>query len=379
MQAKSIRDKSETDQYDEEVCWQAVLARDTYYDGRFVYAVRSTGIYCQPSCPSRKPGRAQVIFFACAEAAEEAGFRPCRRCQGEMSAQAEHMQTELAQSVCRYIETHLDDTLTLEVLAGQMHISPYHLQRTFKRVMGISPRQYVDACRVQVFKSHLRNGEHVTGALYETGYSSSSRLYERANDWIGMTPATYRKRGKGMQIGYTIVACHLGRLLIAATQRGVCAVSLGDDDTALETALHAEYPAAIIQRSDQDFALWVEAILAYLDGNQPHLDLPLDLQATAFQWRVWQALRAIPYGKTRSYSDIARDLGQPTAIRAVARACATNPVSLVVPCHRAVGVDGSLRGYRWGLERKRALLEQERATEGKGERRKSPLQDGITE
>lgn len=352
-------------QPDEEQYWQAILARDTHFDGVFVYAVRSTGIYCRPSCPSRKPHRAQVVFFPQTSAAEQAGFRPCERCRPQEPAGNE--QAQLVQAVCRYIETHLEDPVTLKVLSKQVNVSPYHLQRTFKRVMGMSPREYADTQRMQAFKAQLREGRDVTTALYEVGYSSSSRLYERAATQIGMTPATYRKGGRGMRIGYTIVDSPLGRLLVAATQRGICAVSLGDNDADLEQTLRAEYPAAEIARSDNGFQAWVQTILAYLDGRHPDLDLPLDVQATAFQWRVWQALREIPYGSTTTYSELARSLGQPNATRAVARACATNPVSLVVPCHRVVGTDGSLRGYRWGVERKRKLLEQEQAEGRAGE------------
>lgn len=344
---------------EEERHWRAVLARDPRYDGTFVYAVVSTGIYCCPSCSARHPQREHVRFFSTPEAAAQAGFRPCQRCQPG-AARPQNVQAELVQTVCRYIEANLNSSLTLEALGAHANVSPHHLQRTFKRVTGISPRQYAEACRLGSLKAQLREGQAVTHALYEVGYGSSSRLYERAADQIGMTPATYRKGGQGMSIGYTIVDSPLGRLLVAATGRGICAVSLGDDDAALEAALREEYPAAAIQRDDEGFHAWVQAILDYLNGEHPHLELPLDVQATAFQWRVWEALRKIPYGTTRTYSEIARDLGQPTATRAVARACATNPVSLVVPCHRVVGTDGSLRGYRWGLERKRALLEQEK-------------------
>ncbi len=341
--------------------WRAVLARDSCYDGIFVYAVASTGIFCRPSCPARRPRREQVRFFATPEAATQAGFRPCRRCQPE-SAHSQNMQAELVQTVCGYIEANLDGTLTLEALGAHANVSPHHLQRTFKRITGISPRQYAEACRLGSLKAQLRAGQAVTHALYEAGYGSSSRLYERAAEQIGMTPATYRKGGQGMDIGYTIVDCPLGRLLVATTRRGICAVSLGDADTALELALHEEYPAATLHRDDAGFVPWVQTILDYLSGAQPQLDLPLDVQVTAFQWRVWEVLRKIPYGSTRTYGEIAQDLGQPTATRAVARACATNPVSLLVPCHRVVGADGNLRGYRWGVERKRALLEQEQAS-----------------
>jgi AraC family transcriptional regulator of adaptative response/methylated-DNA-[protein]-cysteine methyltransferase len=263
--------------------------------------------------------------------------------------------------ICRHIEANAGDPLTLDVLGACAGVSPHHLQRTFKQVIGITPRQYQDAWRLSRLKTGLRAGETVTGALYEAGYGSSSRLYERAPAQLGMTPATYRRGGRGATIHYTIVDCPLGRLLVAATETGICAVSLGNTDAELEAALRAEYPAAVIVRDEAGLAEWVGAILAYLEGQRPHLELPLDVQATAFQRRVWQELQRIPYGRPRTYGEIARRLEQPSAARAVARACATNPVALVVPCHRVVGEDGDLGGYRWGIERKRRLLAQEQS------------------
>jgi AraC family transcriptional regulator, regulatory protein of adaptative response / methylated-DNA-[protein]-cysteine methyltransferase len=342
----------------EENYWQAMLARDHSYDGTFVFGVRSTGIYCNPSCPSRRPRREQVVFFPLPEAAEQAGFRACRRCRpGETTLLAS--QVELVQQACRYIETHLDEPLTLTDLGAQVHLSSYHLQRVFKRVMGITPRQYAEAYRLGQLKAQLKDGEPVTRALYDVGYGSSSRLYERVPTQLGMTPTVYRQGGKDMRINYTIVDSPLGRLLVATTKRGVCAVSLGDTDSVLETALTREYPAAEIQRDDTDLGFEVNAIIEYLDGRQPHLNLPLDVQATAFRWRIWEELRHIPYGSTRSYSQIAQAVGNPRAARAVAQACAANPVALVIPCHRVVRENGESGGYRWGKERKQRLLAQE--------------------
>lgn len=342
----------------EEKYWQAVLTRDTRSDGTFVYAVRSTGIYCNPSCSARRPGREQVVFFPQPEAAEQAGYRACKRCRPQ-EASVYELQAEMVQHACRYIETHLEGPLTLDALGKEVSVSPYHLQRVFKRIMGITPRQYAQAYRLGQLKQQLKEGETVTTALYNTGFGSSSRLYEQAPAQLGMTPATYRRGGKSTHIGYTIVDCPLGRLLIAATEKGICAICLGDSDADLETALFSEYPAAEIQRDGVELSQWVNALLNHLSGQQPQLDLPIDVQATAFQWRVWESLRAIPYGSTRSYGEIAQDLGDPKAARAVARACATNPVAIVVPCHRVVREDGSLGGYRWGLERKQQLLAQE--------------------
>jgi AraC family transcriptional regulator, regulatory protein of adaptative response / methylated-DNA-[protein]-cysteine methyltransferase len=342
----------------EDQYWQAVMTRDEELDGVFVYAVRSTGVYCRPSCPSRRPKREQVLFFVRPEAAEEAGFRACKRCRPrELSSREE--QVALVQQLCHYIEEHLESQLTLTDLGEQAHLSPYHLQRVFKSVMGITPRQYAEACRMGQFKARLREGETVTTALFDAGYSSSSRLYERAPGQLGMTPVTYRKGGAGMQIRYTIVDSPLGRLLVAATEKGICSVCLGDDDAPLEMALRREYTAGDIQRDDTELSVEVNELLRYLRGQQPHLDLPVDVQATAFQWRVWQELRSIPYGSTRSYSEIAQAIGQPKARRSVAQACATNPAALVIPCHRVVRGNGDLGGYRWGVERKRRLLEQE--------------------
>ena len=351
--------------------WQAVLARDGRFDGVFVYAVRSTGIYCRPSCPSRRPRREQAIFFPAPDAAEQAGFRPCRRCQPRETG-LRHPHAELVDRVCRAIDARMkagsEERLNLEALSAEVGASSYHLQRTFKRIMGITPREYVDARRLGQLKARLKEGKDVTTALYDAGYGSSSRLYERASAQLGMTPGTYRGGGRDVRIRYTIADCPLGRLLVGATERGVSAVSLGDSDAPLEAALREEYPHAQLERESirsndrkaaSGLARAVRAIVAHLEGSRPRLNLPLDLEATAFQRRVWQQLGAIPYGSTRSYSDVARAIGRPKAVRAVARACATNPACIVIPCHRVVRTDGGLGGYRWGIGRKRKLLEKE--------------------
>jgi len=332
---------------------RAVEERDARYDGRFVYAVRSTGIYCRPSCPSRRPRPEQVVFFARPAEATAAGFRPCRRCQRPAS--------DLVARICRYIERNQGERVTLAGLARETGKSPFHMLRCFKQATGITPRQYAEALRLGRLKSLLKKGSDVTTALYEAGYGSSSRLYEQADARLGMTPGVYRRGGEGMSIHYTLADCHLGRLLVASTGKGVCFVSLGAAGAPLEKALHDEYPGAEIQRDTGKMGRWVGEIAAYLRGKQTRLDLPLDLQATAFQTRVWEELRRIPYGETRSYSEVAQRLGKPKAVRAVARACATNPVSLVTPCHRVVREDGDLAGYRWGVDRKRALLNLEHA------------------
>ncbi len=343
---------------EEAALWRAALERNADFDGVFVFGVRSTGIYCRPSCPSRRAARKHVVFFALPEDAEAAGFRACRRCRPR-DARSRNPRVELVHRVCRAIDSSPDVTHSLRALSARIGVSPYHLQRTFKGVMTITPRQYADMRRMDGLKRRLRQGQDVAGATYEAGFGSSSRLYERAAAQLGMTPATYRRGGRGMDIGYSIVDCALGRLLVAATERGVCAVSLGDCDAVLEAALRAEYPNALLHQ-DKSRGRWVSALVSHIDGRRPALNLPVDLQATAFQRRVWEELRRIPYGSTRTYTQVARAIGQPTAVRAVARACATNPVSVIIPCHRVIREDGSLAGYRWGLKRKQALLEKEK-------------------
>jgi AraC family transcriptional regulator of adaptative response/methylated-DNA-[protein]-cysteine methyltransferase len=265
----------------------------------------------------------------------------------------------LVQCACRLLENNDEPMPTLAELGAALDVSPAHLQRLFKRYLGLSPRQYADACRMGRLRERLREAKTVTSALYEVGFGSTRGLYERAATHLGMTPGTYRRGGRGMCLRFTLADCPLGRLLLAATERGVSAVYLGDRDEPLKRALRKEYPEATIERDDEVLRGWLEELLAHLRGRQPHLALPLDVQATAFQWRVWQELQRIPAGSTRSYRQVAEALGQPTAARAVARACATNPVSVVIPCHRVIRGDGDLGGYRWGLSRKRALLEFE--------------------
>ena len=329
--------------------WRAVLARDRRCDGAFVYAVRSTGIYCRPSCASRRPRRTQVTFFLVPEAAEREGYRACRRCH-PAQAVASDPAIAMVRDACRALDAG-------ETPTGD----PHRLARAFKRVLGITPKQYADARRVARFKQELKRRKHVSPALYEAGYSSSSRVYERTHEQLGMTPGTYARGGAGISIAYVTVATSLGRLLVAATERGVCRVMLGDNGETLQADLLSEFPTArVVQDKSGKLAGWVGAILAYLDAREPHLDLPLDIRATAFQRRVWRELQKIPFGKTRSYAEVARRIGQPQATRAVARACATNPAALVIPCHRVIREDGDLGGYRWGLERKKALLERER-------------------
>jgi AraC family transcriptional regulator of adaptative response/methylated-DNA-[protein]-cysteine methyltransferase len=273
-------------------------------------------------------------------------------------------QIEQIQRACEIIQANPEERHTLGALAGRVGLSRFHFQRAFTQVVGISPRAFAEACRLGQVKTALKRGERVTPAMYDAGYGSSSRLYERAGTALGMTPATYRKGAPGVEIDFTIADSPLGRLLLAATTRGVCRVMIGDSDRTLENDLRAEYPQATIRRNDRILSAKVRPLLEHLRGKSPHVELPIDVRATAFQWRVWRHLQAIPYGETRTYREVAAAIGNPTATRAVARACATNPVALLIPCHRVVGTDGSLRGYRWGIARKEKLLAQERRRSG---------------
>jgi len=338
---------------DDETAWSAVLERDALSDGQFVYAVSSTGVYCRPSCPSRRPRREHVSFFAEPGQAEAAGYRACLRC-GRGSEVADRIERAR-----RYLDSHADERVTLQQLGRVAGLSPFHLQRTFQRILGVTPKAYAAARRTERFKRSLKNGGDVTAAIYEAGYGSSSRAYESAAERLGMTPSAYRRGGLGMRIRYTTVASPLGRLLVAATERGICSVALGDDDAGLFSALRREYPRAELEASAADLADAVRAIVEHLEGKRIRMDLPFDVQASAFQLRVWRELQRIPYGSTRSYSSIATAIGAPSAVRAVARACASNRVALLIPCHRVVRTDGALGGYRWGLRRKAELLQRE--------------------
>lgn len=345
---------------DDDRRWRAVVARDRTADGEFVYAVRSTRVYCRPSCPSRRPQRERVAFFQSPGEAERAGFRPCRRCRPS-DRSAGDVWVDRIRRACVYL-ANVDGHPLLATLGARFGGSRFHFQRNFKRLVGVTPREYAEACRLRRVKRRLREGDAVTGAMLEAGYGSSSRFYERAAPKLGMTPTTYKNGGDGMSIRYATADSPLGRLLVAATSRGICAVAMGASNAELERALAQEYPAASIARDRGVLGDWMKQILAHLSGRQPRLDLPLDVQATAFQWQVWNALASIPYGETRSYSEVAAAIGRPRAVRAVARACATNPVALAIPCHRVVRLGGGLGGYRWGVGRKQALLARERSS-----------------
>jgi AraC family transcriptional regulator of adaptative response/methylated-DNA-[protein]-cysteine methyltransferase len=338
---------------DRSTAWRAVQQRDRNYDGRFVYAVSSTRVFCRPSCASRRPNRDNVRFFGSPSDAQRAGYRACKRCK-PTTLKPRDIETALA-SALEFIKSHVQEPVTLSALSRHVGVSAFHLQRSFKRAFGVSPREFHDAERRRLLATRLRKGATVSRATYEAGFGSSSRVYERK---MGMSPATVRKGGAGQKIQFSIVNSPLGRLLGAYTEKGVCAVSIGSDDKALERSLRDEFPAADISAAGSAIHEWVTAIVRGI-GGAINPTIPLDAQGSAFQWRVWKALQQIPRGTTMSYSEVAKKIGQPTAARAVARACATNPVALVIPCHRVVRDDGSLGGYRWGLERKQQILDTE--------------------
>ena len=339
--------------------WKALAGRDRAADGTFVYGVTSTGVYCRPSCPSRRPRADRVRFFDSTSEARQAGFRACKRCRPDTVGLAQP-GVEAVRLASAYLATHADETVTLGHLARVAAMSPHHLQRRFKAIVGLSPREYQAAVRADRLRASLRDGRDVTSAIYEAGYGSPSRVYEAAPTGKGMSLSKYRRHGEGMHITYSIVPSPLGRVLVAATENGVCSVKIGDSDASLIRDLRGEYSAADVSAQDRPRTEWVKAISEHLRGNQPALDLPIDVQATAFQWKVWRALQRIPYGETRAYAEVARTIGKPKAVRAVARACATNPVCLVVPCHRVVPSTGGTGGYRWGKERKARLISLEK-------------------
>src|SRR6201987_681618 len=337
--------------------WQARLARDTRADGAFFFAVKSTQVYCRPSCPARRPLRKNTLFFSTRREAEQQGFRPCRRCKPNEIPAA----VRIVQRAAAALTSDFDEAVNVAELARRVGVKTDALRRAFRQQAGLTPKELAAALRLRKFKKLLRQGSSITDALYATGYGSSSRVYERSDAHLGMTPATYQKGGKGMKMRYTTAKSSLGEVLVAATERGVSAVYLGNAAGKLVNELRDEYPRAEIAPANGAFTQWVEEIVARTEGSAPRRELPLDLQATAFQRRVWQELQRIPRGTTRTYSQIARAVGKPRAVRAGARACATDPGSIVVPCHRVVRADGKLAGYRWGLSRKEKLLELERA------------------
>ncbi|MGA9305779.1 MAG: bifunctional DNA-binding transcriptional regulator/O6-methylguanine-DNA methyltransferase Ada [Candidatus Sulfotelmatobacter sp.] len=349
--------RSNSAKLSEDQRWNAVLARDSAHDGEFVFAVSSTGVYCRPSCAARRPRRENVAFFSHPEQAEKAGFRACLRCRPR--SVSGNPQSDWAKEICRYIEQHLDEPVTLERLGKLFRQSPFHLQRRFKAALGITPREYGDSCRLRQLKRNLQAGDNVTRAMYDAGYGSSSRLYEKTASQLGMTPDKYRRGAIAATVRYAIADSPLGRMLVAATDKGVCAIQFARSDGELIEGLKREFPFAVRKPDQSGLQAWVETLLATMTGHESNAALPLDIRATAFQRRVWTYLQSIPFGATRSYSQVAKAIGRPSASRAVARACATNPVAVAIPCHRVVRKDGDASGYRWGVDRKKALLEME--------------------
>jgi AraC family transcriptional regulator of adaptative response/methylated-DNA-[protein]-cysteine methyltransferase len=337
--------------------WAAVVARDARADGTFYYSVKTTGVYCRPSCAARRARAENVTFHATRADAERAGFRACKRCKPDQASLAEqHLAT--VTEICRLIE-NADEVPTLDALAAKAQMSTYHFHRVFKAVTGVTPKAYAVAQRAQRVRGELGRSASVTDAIFDAGYNSNARFYEKSNQLLGMTPTDFRAGGANAQIRFAIGECSLGAILVACSDRGVCAILLGDDADALARDLQDKFPRATLIGGDAQFERLVAQVVGLIEAPQLGLDLPLDVRGTAFQQRVWEALRKIPAGATASYSDIAQRIGAPKSVRAVAQACAANPLAVAIPCHRVVRNDGALSGYRWGVERKRALLDRE--------------------
>lgn len=354
IESRRMTSGTESFALEDEARWAAVCRRDRTADGAFVYAVSTTGVYCRPACGARLPRRSNVRFYPDGAQARDAGYRPCRRCFPDDVPAAAKQAAAIADA-CRHLATD-DSALPLQEVAARVGMSRYHFQRVFKAVTGVTPKAYRDMHRQQRIRHELARTPSVTSAIYEAGFSSSGRFYEHADRTLGMTPTAYRRRGQGLSIGFGVGRCSLGHVLVAATDRGVCAIMLGDDSAELERQLRDRFSAASRIVADDAMSQAVDAVAACVEHPARAIDLPLDIQGTVFQQRVWQALRDIRAGTTLTYSQLAQRLGLPRAVRAVAAACGANPVAVAIPCHRVVGSDGALRGYRWGPERKRALL-----------------------
>jgi AraC family transcriptional regulator of adaptative response/methylated-DNA-[protein]-cysteine methyltransferase len=347
-----------------ETCWTAVLNRSADQDGHFFFGVLTTGVYCRPSCAARKPLRKNVRFYETPAAAESDGLRPCLRCH-PLSGRADQATLKKLRDVCDYLRAHSDsgEPLTLDTLSERAGWSSFHLQRTFKAVLGVSPKQFLEASRIAALKKHLRAGDSVTAAVYEAGFGSSSRVYERVDHSLGMTPVAYRSGGAGLTISYASAETSLGSMLLAATDRGLCFLQFSESAPALLEELRREYPQASLVEMPKpyspQFQVWIESLNRYLAGEQIPLDLPVSVRATAFQAKVWRYLQTIPKGQVQTYAEVAAGIGQPNAARAVGHACGSNQIAIVIPCHRVVRGDRGVGGYRWGSDRKRRLLEQE--------------------
>jgi AraC family transcriptional regulator, regulatory protein of adaptative response / methylated-DNA-[protein]-cysteine methyltransferase len=344
--------------------WAVVRDRDERYDTEFVYGVTSTGIYCRPTCGSRRPRPERIRYFEDPSEAEDRGFRACKRCKPKVDAPSP--VAEAVEKACRFLEARLDEPVTLPILADAVGLSVSHLHRVFTKAVGLTPREYQDALRMHRFKEEVRGGRTVSRAAFEAGFGSSRALYDKAGQGLGMTPAAYRAGGKGVAIGFGTAETPVGWLLLASTRRGVCFVSLGDSEQDLRTRLSEEYPRATLVRDAEGVERWIAAILSELDGTPGDAEIPLDLTGTEFQKSVWRAIRSIPRGETRSYRQVASSIGSPGAARAVAGACAANRIALIVPCHRVVRADGHPGGYRWGPERKARMLRIEDTGDGRG-------------
>lgn len=337
--------------------WEAVIRRDIKARNAFIYGVKTTGVCCRPNCSSRLPNRENVLFFDRFQAAEEAGFRPCKRCRPDRLSSDEPVDPRILRA-CRLLE-EAAEPLTLRYLAGQVGLSGPYFQRLFKSVVGVTPKEYAASLRLHRVRERLTGGSSVTDAIYEAGFGSSSRFYENSESALGMTPLNFRKGGEGVEITYTVAQSSLGPVLVAATGRGICAIEFGASEEQLTGLLFERFPKAAIRKGQDDFVSGVERVLSLIDTPDQGLDLPLDIQGTAFQRRVWKALRRIPPGRTATYAEVAEMIGRPKAVRAVANACASNRIAIAVPCHRVVGSDGRTGGYRWGTDLKEAILKRE--------------------
>ncbi|BAW80382.1 AraC family transcriptional regulator [Candidatus Nitrosoglobus terrae] len=346
-----------TDQNKDDPRWHAIVMREIKANGKFFYAVKTTGVYCHPFCAARLPRPENICFYTTQEEAEQAGFRPCKRCKPDRPSLINPHITEIIQS-CRIIEK-AEDILSFKDLAKQVGMSAYHFHRLFKQITGLTPYQYAVAHKINRIKRELSQESTVTQAILNAGYNSNSRFYEKSNEVLGMTPSNYRRGGKNMEIRFAISKCLLGLILVAQSALGVCAILLGDDSKALVHDLQERFPHANLMREDDNLKQLIVSVVGFIEAPEIGLDLPLDIRGTAFQQRVWQLLRQIPIGQTLSYTEVARRIGAPKSARAVAGACAANQIAIAIPCHRVVRSDGKISGYRWGIERKRTLLDNE--------------------